>query len=140
MSMIPELSHIIPKISNLFGKSPDSLHLAPIKHGGVERESVWRMRVDGGDYLLKQRFITHPVWDSAFTPFEVESTVLAMLRDAGCSVPTIVWQSAPDFCLLLDWRGESTLDDLAQEAPLESLKGVIANALAEFCQLEKSFR
>ena len=139
MSMIPELSHIIPKISNLFGKSPDCLHLAPIKHGSVERESVWRVRVNGQDYLLKQRFVAHPVGNSAFAPFEVESAVLAMLRDAGCSVPAIVWQSASDHCLLLDWRGESTLDDLAQGAPLESLKETIANALAEFCQLEKSF-
>ena len=120
--MIPELSRIIPKISALFGKSPDSLHVAPIRHGSVERESVWRVTVDGRNYALKQHIAASLIGDSAFTPFEVESAVLSTLHDAGCSVPTIVWRSDADFCLLLDWRGESTLDDLAQAAPLGSLK------------------
>ena len=137
--MIPELCRIIPKISALFGKSPDSLHFAPIRHGSVERESVWRVTVDGQNYALKQHIVASPVGDSTFTPFEVESAVLSTLRDAGCSVPTIVWRSDADFCLLLDWRGESTLDDLAQAAPLESLNGVIVDALGGFCQIEKSF-
>ena len=137
--MLPELSRIIPKISDRFGKSPDCLHVAPIKHGYVERNSLWRVIVNGQSYLLKQHFITHPIGDSAFTPFEVELTVLSTLRDAGCSVPAIVWRSAQDFCLLLDWRGESTLDDLAQTASLESLKETIISALSEFCQIEKGF-
>ena len=137
--MIPDLSRIIPKISDRFGTSPNCLHVAPIKHGYVERNSLWRVIVDGRSYLLKQHFITRPIGDSAFTPFEVESAVLSTLRDAGCSVPEIVWRSAQDFCLLLDWRGESTLDDLAQTTPLESLKEAITGALGEFCQIEKSF-
>ena len=137
--MIPDLSRIIPKISDRFGKSPNCLHVAPIKHGYVERNSLWRVIVDGRSYLLKQHFITRPIGDSAFTPFEVESAVLSTLRDADCSVPEIVWRSAQDFCLLLDWRGESTLDDLAQTTPLESLKEAIISALGEFCQIEKSF-
>ena len=137
--MFPELPRIIPKIANRFSKSPDCLHVAPIKHGSVERNSLWRIIVEGESYLLKQHFITHPIGDSAFTPFEVESAVLSTLRDASCSVPEIVWQSDPDFCLLLDWRGESTLDDVAQTTPLESLKEVIISALGEFCQIEKSF-
>ena len=137
--MLPELSHIIPKIANLFGKSPDCLQVAPIKHGGVERNSLWRVIVNGQSYLLKQHFITRPIGDSAFTPFEVESSVLLTLREAGCSVPKIMWQSDRDFCLLLDWHGESTLDDLAQTTPLESLKEVIISALGEFCQIEKGF-
>ena len=137
--MFPELSRIIPKISDRFGKSPDCLRVAPIKHGYVERNSLWRVIVNGQSYLLKQHFITHPIGDSAFTPFEVELAVLSTLRDAGCSVPAIVWRSAQDFCLLLDWRGESTLDDLAQTASLESLKETIISALSEFCQIEKGF-
>ena len=73
------------------------------------------------------------------SPFEVESFALSTLSEAGCGVPKVVWQSDPNFCLLLEWRGESTLDDVAQTTPLESLKETIINALGEFCQLEKCF-
>ncbi len=65
--------------------------------------------------------------------------LLSTLSETGCSVSEVVWQSDPDFCLLLEWRGESTLDDVAQTAPLESLKETITGALGKFCQLEKSF-
>ena len=137
--MIPELSHIIPKIANRFDTSPDCLHVVPIKHGSVERNNLWRVIVDRQSYVLKQHFITRPIGDSAFTPFEVESFALSTLSEAGCSVPKVVWQSDLDFCLLLEWRGESTLDDAAQSTPLESLKETITGALGEFCQIEKSF-
>ena len=139
ISMSPELFQIIPKIANRFGTSPECLRVLPIKHGGVERNNLWRVIVDGQSYLLKQHFITRPIGDSVFSPFEVESSVLSTLRDAGCSVPNVVWHSAPDFCLLLEWCGESTLDDVAQSTPLESLKETVTGALGEFCHIEKSF-
>ena len=116
--MIPELHHIIPKIANLFDRSPDCLHVVPIKHGSVERNNLLQVIVGGQNYLLKQHFIAHPISDSEFTPFEIESFVLTKLREAGCSVPKVVWQSDSDLCLLLEWRGESTLDDLAQATRL----------------------
>lgn len=137
--MIPELPHIIPKIANRFDTSPDCVRVIPIKHGNVERINLWQVRVDAQKYLLKQHFITRPVGDSAFTPLEVESSVLTALRKTGCSVPKVVWQSDPDFCLLLEWCGESALDDVAQTTPLESLKEIVIDALCEFCDIEKSF-
>lgn len=137
--MIPELHHIIPKIANLFDRSPDCLHVVPIKHGSVERNNLWQVIVGGQNYLLKQHFIAHPISDSEFTPFEIESFVLTKLREAGCSVPKVVWQSDSDLCLLLEWRGESTLDDLAQATPLEALKETVTDALGEFYRIEKSF-
>ena len=137
--MIPELPHIIRKIAIRFGTSPNRLCVTPIKHGSVERNNLWRVIVDGQSYLLKQHYITRPIGDSAFTPFEVESFALSTLREAGCRVPQIVWQSKRDFCLLLEWCGESTLDDAAQTTPLGSLKETIIGALGEFCQIEKSF-
>ena len=137
--MFPELFQIIPKIANRFGTSPECLRVLPIKHGGVERNNLWRVIVDGQSYLLKQYFITRPIGDSVFSPFEIESSVLSTLYDAGCSVPNIVWHSAPDFYLLLEWCGESTLDDVAQTTPLESLKETATGALGEFCHIEKSF-
>ena len=137
--MIPELHHILPKIANRFDRTTDCLHVVPIKHGSVERMNLWRVIVGGQNYLLKQHFVARPIGDSAFTPFEVESSVLTKLREAGCSVPKVVWQSDSDLCLLLEWRGESTLDDLGQTTPLESLKETITGALGEFCRIEKSF-
>ena len=137
--MIPELSHILPKIANQFDRSPDYLHVVPIKHGSVERNNLWRVIVGTQSYVLKQHFVARPIGDSAFTPFEVESSVLTKLREAGCSVPKVFWQSDSDLCLLLEWRGELTLDDAAQTTPLESLKETITDALGEFCQIEISF-
>ena len=139
ISMFPELFQIIPKIANRFGTSPKCLRVLPIKHGGIERNNLWRVIFNGQSYLLKQHFITRPIGDSEFTPFEIESFVLSTLRDAGCSVPKIVWQSEPDFCLLMEWCGESTLDDIAQTASLGSLKETVIGALGEYCHIEKSF-
>ena len=64
--MSPELFQIIPKIANRFGTSPECLRVLPIKHGGVERNNLWRVIVDGQSYLLKQHFITRPIGDSVF--------------------------------------------------------------------------
>ena len=137
--MIPELRHIIAKIANQFDRSPDRLQVVPIKHGSVNRNNLSRVFVDGESYLLKQLLITSSIGDSALTPFEVEASCLSALLRAGCRVPEVVWQSDADSCLLLEWCGESTLDDEAQKTSLESLKETIITALDEFCQIELSF-
>ena len=94
---------------------------------------------NGRTYLLKQHLITQPVGESAFTPFQIECAVLLRLHQAGCHVPEPYWWSDAASCLLMEWCGDTTLDDLAQERPIDELKPIVQNTTRAFCQLEEGF-
>ena len=93
----------------------------------------------GRTYLLKQHLITQPVGESTFTPFQTEIAVLLRLHQAGCRVPELYWWSDLASCLLMEWCGNTTLDDLAQETPIDELKPIVQNTVRAFCQLEEGF-
>ena len=93
----------------------------------------------GRAYLLKQHLITQPVAESIFTPFQTEIAALLRLHQAGCRVPELYWWSESARCLLMEWCGDTTLDDLAQETPIDELKQVVQNTVRAFCQLEEGF-
>ncbi len=93
----------------------------------------------GRTYLLKQHLITQPVAESIFTPFQTEIAVLLRLHQAGCRVPELYWWSESARCLLMEWCGDTTLDDLAQETPIDELKPIVQNTIRAFCQLEEGF-
>ena len=93
----------------------------------------------GRAYLLKQHLITQPVAESIFTPFQTEIAALLRLHQAGCRVPELYWWSESARCLLMEWCGDTTLDDLAQETPIDELKQVVQNTVRAFCQLERGF-
>ena len=135
----PELPQVIEQIAAHLHISPDQIKCAPIRHGTHERNNVWRLTAMGRSFLLKQHLITHPVGESAFAPFQVESAVLSTLHRAGCRVPEIHWGSESAECLLMEWCGDTTLDDLAQGRPTEGLKPIVQNTVRSFCQLETGF-
>ena len=93
----------------------------------------------GRAYLLKQHLITQPVAESIFTPFQTEIAVLLRLHQAGCRVPELYWWSESARCLLMEWCGDTTLDDLAQETSIDELKPIVQNTIRAFCQLEEEF-
>ena len=93
----------------------------------------------GRAYLLKQHLITQPVAESIFTPFQTEIAVLLRLRQAGCRVPELYWWSESASCLLMEWCGDTTLEDLAQETPIDELKQIVQNTVRAFSQLEEEF-
>ena len=93
----------------------------------------------GRTYLLKQHLITQPVAESIFTPFQTEIAVLLRLHQAGCRVPELYWWSDSASCLLMEWCGDTTLEDLAQETPIDELKPIVQNTIRAFCQLEEGF-
>ena len=93
----------------------------------------------GRAYLLKQHLITQPVAESIFTPFQTEIAALLRLHQAGCRVPELYWWSESARCLLMEWCGDTTLDDLAQETPIDELKQIVQNTVRAFCQLEEGF-
>ena len=41
--------------------------------------------------------------------------------------------------MLMEWCGDTTLDDLAQETPTDELKPIVQNTVRAFCQLEEGF-
>jgi hypothetical protein len=93
----------------------------------------------GRSFLLKQHLITQPVGESTFTPFQIETAVLLRLHQAGCRVPELYWWSDSASCLLMEWCGDTTLDDLAQETPVDELRQIVQNTVRAFCQLEEGF-
>lgn len=135
----PDPLPVIEQIAAYLHVSPDQIKCVPIRHGTLERNNVWRLTAMGRTYLLKQRLITQPVGESTFTPFQIESVVLLRLHQAGCRVPELYWWSDSANCLLMEWCGDTTLDDLAQETPTDELKPIVRNTVRALCQLEAGF-
>ncbi len=136
---LPDPPQVIEQIAAYLHISPDQIKCVPIRHGTLERNNVWRLTAMGRTYLLKQHLITQPVGESTFTPFQIESVVLLRLHQAGCRVPELYWWSDAASCLLMEWCGDTTLDDLAQETPTDKLKPIVENTIRAFCQLEAGF-
>ena len=135
----PDPPQVIKQIAAYLHISPDQIKCAPIQHGTLERNNVWRLTAMGRSFLLKQHLITQPIGESTFTPFQIETAVLLRLHQAGCRVPELYWWSDPTGCLLIEWCGDTTLDDVAQETPIEDLKQLLQNTVRAFCQLEAGF-
>ena len=135
----PDTPQIIEQIAAYLHISPDQIQCVPIRHGTFERNNVWRLNAGERSFILKQHLITQPVGESTFTPFQIESAVLLRLHQAGCRVPELYWWSDSASCLLMEWCGNTTLDDLAQETPTDELKPIVRNTVRAFCQLEAGF-
>ena len=135
----PDPPQVIEQIAAYLHISPDQIKCTPIRHGTLERNNVWRLNATGRSFILKQHLITQPVGESTFTPFQIESAVLLRLHQAGCRVPELYWWSDSANCLLMEWCGGTTLDDLAQEKPTDELKPIVENTVRSFCELEEGF-
>ena len=135
----PDPPQLIEQIAAYLHVSPDQIKCVPIRHGTLERNNVWRLNAIGRTYLLKQHLITQPVGESTFTPFQIECAALLRLHQAGCRVPELYWWSDSASYLLMEWCGDTTLDDLAQETPTDPLKSIVQNTVRAFCQLEEGF-
>ena len=135
----PDPPQVIEQIAAYLHLSPNQVKCVPIRHGTLERNNVWRLTAKERSFILKQHLITQPVGESTFTPFQIESAVLLRLHPAGCRVPELYWWSDAANCLLMEWCGDTTLDDLAQETPVNELKPIVQNTVRAFCQLEKGF-
>ena len=135
----PDPPQVIEQIAAYLHISPDEIKCVPIRHGTFERNNVWRLSAMGRSFLLKQHLITQSVGESTFTPFQIEIAVLLRSHQSGCPVPQLHWWSDSANFLLMEWCGDTTLDDLAQEAPTDELKPIVENTVRAFCQLEKGF-
>ena len=135
----PDPPQVIEQIAAYLHIRPDQIQCVPIRHGTLERNNVWRLDAIGRSFILKQHLITQPVGESTFTPFQIECAALLRLHQAGCRVPELYWWSDLANCLLMEWCGDTTLDDLAQETPTDELKPIVRNTVRAFCQLEKGF-
>ena len=135
----PEPPQLIEQIAAYLHCSLDQIKCVPIRHGTLERNNVWRLDAIGRSFILKQHLITQPVGESTFTPFQIESTVLLRLHQDSCRVPELYWWSDSASCLLMEWCGNTTLDDLAQETPTDGLKPIVQNTIRAFRQLEEGF-
>ena len=135
----PDPPQVIEQIAAYLHISPNQIQCVPIRHGTFERNNVWRLNAGERSFILKQHLITQPVGESTFTPFQIESAVLLRLHQAGCRVPELYWWSDSASYLLMEWCGDTALDDLAQETPTDELKPIVRNTVRAFCQLEEGF-
>ena len=111
-----------------------------IYHGKRQKQNVCHLKIRSKNYLLKQHEITDPVTKSGFTPFQIEKFTLSTLHKGGCLVPQIIWESERHKALLLEWRGDHTLDSLAQSGSVSSLMPEMHTILNVFCYIEEVFR
>ncbi len=135
----PDPPQVIEQIAAYLHISQDQIQCVPIRHGTLERNNVWRLNAGERSFILKQHLITQPVGESTFTPFQIESAVLLRLHQAGCRVPELYWWSDSASCLLMEWCGYTTLDDLAQKTRTGELNPILQNTVRAFCQLEEGF-
>ena len=135
----PDPPQVIEQIAAYLHVSSDQIKCVPIRHGTLERNNVWQLNAMGRSYLLKQHLITQPVGESTFTPFQIECAVLLRLHQVGCRVPELYWWSDSASCLLMEWCGDATLDDLAQESQIDELKPIVQNTVRAYSQLEEGF-
>ncbi|MYE90329.1 aminoglycoside phosphotransferase family protein [Candidatus Poribacteria bacterium] len=135
----PDSPQVIEQIAAYLHISPDQIECIPIRHGTFERNNVWRLNAGERSFILKQHLIAEPVGESTFTPFQVESAILLRLHQARCRVPELYWWSDAASYLLMEWCGDTTLDDLAQKTPTGELNPILQNTVRAFCQLEEGF-
>ncbi len=134
------MQELLKQIASHFQINSSEIAVKPIIHGKREKQNVCRLRIKGKDYLLKRHDITEPVPESGFTPFQIEKFTLSTLHKDGCLVPRIIWESEQHQALLLEWRGDHTLDSLAQHRSVSSLMPELYTILNVFCHIEEVFR
>ena len=103
---------IIEAIATFFGVSVTDLHATPIRK--LSENNIWKIEIGQRNFVLKRHFIHAPINGCKFTPFEIELNTLKVLKSKGCNVPKIIWQSDKKQSLLIEWCGNQTLDDMAQ--------------------------
>jgi hypothetical protein len=135
------MQYLIESIAVHFKTDPNALRLEPIQHGKRQRHNVCCLNIDTEKYLLKQYDIKTAVVESGYTPCQIETDVLSILHRNGCKVPQVVWSSTELHAVLLEWRGEQTLDAIAQsdEKSTSGVKPLLQTILREFCEIESCF-
>ena len=135
------MQHLIETIAVHFKTDPNALRIEPIQHGKRLRHNVCCLNIGTQKYLLKQYDIKTAVVESGYTPCKIETDVLSILHRSGCKVPRVVWSSTVFHAVLLEWRGEQTLDAIAQsdEEPLSGVKPLLETIIQKFCEIETCF-
>ena len=135
------MQHLIEPIAAHFKIDPHGLRLEPIQHGKRRRHNVCCLNTGTEKYLLKRYDIKTAVVESGYTPCQIETNVLSILHRNGCKVPRVVWSSTELHALLLEWRGELTLDAVAQSdaEPVSGVKSLLETILQKFCEIEACF-
>lgn len=133
----------MPKLLNMiashFQIHPTEIVVDKIRHGNMEKQNVHCLNIRTKRYLLKQYEITEPVTAAGFTPFQIEKFTLSTLYKAGCLVPNVIWHSEENNAILLEWRGEHTLDSLAQQSLASSIQSELNTIINVLCKIETVF-
>ena len=135
------MEHLIEPIAAHLKIDPNTVRLEPIQHGTRLRHNVCCLKTGSRRYLLKQHDLKTPVVESGYTPCQIEAGVLSILHRDDCKVPQVVWESTELHALLLEWRGEFTLDAIVQkdEKSADGVQSLLQTILQELCNIESCF-
>ena len=133
------MQQLLNLIASHFQIKPSDIEVTKILHGNREKQNVCRLKIRLKHYLLKRYEITDPVSNSGYTPIQVERFTLSTLYKSGCLVPRVIWHSDRQHALLLEWRGDQTLDSLAQNNPVETIMPELEVTLRILCKIESAF-
>lgn len=127
---------IIKDIASFFGVSIACFHTTPIRK--LSENNIWKIEIGQRNFALKQHFIHTPIGGCKFTPFEIESETLKVLKSKGCNVPEVIWQSDKNQSLLIEWCGNQTLDDIVQNQ--SNWQPIVSQAMLQFHYVEEAFK
>lgn len=121
--------------------APDELKIYKLKFGGRVVSNVWKLRTSD-ERLIAVKKVIMPKFeaDERHSPFDVEVKVLKFLNSMGCSVPKLIGYENSKELILMDWGGDTTLDDFCQSNPkLINLEKISEKVIARFCEIELAF-
>lgn len=133
------MQNLMNKIASHFRINSAEIQVDKILHGNREKQNVCCLKIREKPYLLKQHEITVPMTETGYTPFQIEMFTLSTLYKAGCLVPNLIWNSEKEHALLLEWRGEHTLDSIAQNYATPSIKPELNTIISVLCKIESAF-
>lgn len=133
------MQNLMNNIASHFRINPTEIQIDKILHGTLEKQNVCCLKIRGKPYLLKQHEITVPVTETGYTPFQIEMFTLSTLYKSGILVPKLVWKSEKEHALLLEWRGEHTLDSIAQHNATPTIQSQLNTILFVLCKIESAF-
>jgi hypothetical protein len=104
-------------------------------------EDVWRIDcADGRRLVAKQQLFGRAAQRRGGDLLALETGVLQRLKQAGCPVPAALGTDPQTQFIFLEYCGDRTLDDVAQEETTDIQQRCVRQTIAGFCAIDQVFQ